>query len=193
MSYTPAVAAILVPDLDVVLPVADIDEGRVLMRRDGVIVGTTALRCVSQYVSGVGTSGTPGTAMTVITRPVFADTLSSVGDRLHIRAYFATNSASPIVATLAVGPSGSEVAIASGTHFGGTTWGMLDCDLQYIDATHANVMEHTDGELGPITAANVAGFAWDAAQQAIVTQGSQGTNFVTVYAVFVDLIPLPVP
>jgi len=146
----------------------------------------------STYVSATGTAGTANTDMTVITRTLNADIMIANKDRLRIRVYFFANSLAPIVMTLKLGPGASEVAIADITHSGGTSSGLVESWLHYIDSTHANVIEQEPGGLGNLSAINVSGFTWNAAQNIIITQNAVIGNFITVYGIFVDYLPLGV-
>jgi hypothetical protein len=150
------------------------------------------LSTVTTYVSGTGTAGTSNSAMTVISRTLAANTLTQLGDRLRVRVYFFANTAAPIIATLKIGPAAAEVTISHVTHSGGAASGLTECWLHYIDNTHANIIEGELGVLGALTAPNVAGFAWNGAQNVLVTQDAVVGNYITVYGVFVDVLPLGV-
>ena len=115
--------------------------------------------------------------------------LTQVGDRLRIRCYFFANAASPIIATGKVGPAASEVTVAAITHSGGTSSGLWEVWMHYIDNTHANVIEQIGGTLGPNTVVNEAGYTWNATQNILVTQNAVAGNFITVYGIFVDYLP----
>lgn len=147
------------------------------------------LSTATTYISGTGTVGTSGTAMTVISRTLAANSLTQVGDRTRIRAYFFANSAAPIVASVVVGISGSGVTTSHTTHSGAGASGLNECWLHYIDATHANIIEQEQGMLGVLSAPNVAGFSWTSAQEIAIKQDGVGGNFLTVYGVVVDILP----
>lgn len=147
------------------------------------------LSTTATYVSSTGTAGTANTAMTVLTRTLAANVMTQVGDRLRIRTYFFANTASPIVAATKVGPAASEVTTADVSHSGGSASGLTECWLHYIDNTHANIIEQEVGALGALTAINVAGFTWNAQQNIIITQTAVAGNYITVYGVFVDVLP----
>lgn len=137
------------------------------------------------YVSGSGTSGTANTAMTVITRSIDADALSIVGDRMRIRIYFFKSIGSPMDVTVAL----NGVPISDVTLIGGpNSPGLAECWLHYIDNTHSNIIEQEPG-VGNLTATNVAGFSWNTSMNITVSQNAIASNFITVYGVFVDVLP----
>lgn len=141
------------------------------------------------YVSGTGTAGTANTAQTVKTQTIAANTLTQVGDRMRVRIYFFANTAAPIVATGKIGPAASEVTVCNITHSGASAPDLIECWIHYIDNTHANIIEQELGALGAISAVNVAGFTWNASQNLIVTQNAVAGNFITVFGIFVDVMP----
>lgn len=161
--------------------------GLISKKTQGVHGASTAT-----YVSGTGTAGTANTAMTVLTRTLPANSLAVLGDRIRLRVYFFANSVSPIIANLKIGPAASEVTVGTMTHTGGPASGLFEIWVHYIDNTHVNIIEQIGGTLGANTATNVAGFVHNAAQNVIVTQNAVTGNFITVYGVFVDLLPLAV-
>lgn len=147
----------------------------------------------STYVSGTGTAGTANTAQTVITRTLPANTLTQVGDRLRVRLWFYANSGAGIVATTKIGPAASEVNVGDVTHTGGASFNLIESWMHYIDNTHCNITEQeSGGTIGGVSAINVAGFTWDAAQNIIITQDAVSGNFITVFGIFVDVFPLGV-
>lgn len=141
--------------------------------------------CSSTYVSGTGTAGSANTAQTIITRALTANTLIQVGDRIRIRVYSFANAAAPIIATAKI----NGVSIANLTISSAIVPVVVECYLHYIDNTHANVLEVETGALGSLSAVNVAGFSWNSSQNITVEQSAVVGNFVTVYGIFVDVLP----
>jgi hypothetical protein len=150
------------------------------------------LSTVTTYVSGTGTIGTSNTNMIVLDRTLAANTLAQVGDRTRIRVYFFANSAAPITVALLVGQFASGVTVSHITHSGAGASGLTEAWLHYIDNTHANVIEQELGVLGGLSAPNVAGFAWGSTQSVMVRQDAVAGNYITVYGVVVDVLPLGV-
>lgn len=137
------------------------------------------------YVSGSGTAGTANTAMVVLTRTVLGKSLTTVGDRIRFRIYFFKSIGSPISVTVAL----NGVNIADATLIGGpNSPGLAECWVHYIDNTHANIIEQ-EPTLGNLTATNIAGFDWDSDMNISVSQSAEASNFITVYGVFVDVLP----
>lgn len=140
------------------------------------------------YISGTGTAGTVNTAMTLLTVVLPADTLTVVGDRMRIRTYFNATAGATIVGETDI----NAVPVAHTTHAGGASLNLTECWLHYIDATHANIIEQEVGALGALSAANVAGFNWAAAQDIIFTQTAVAAKAITLFALIVDVFPLGV-
>ncbi len=139
---------------------------------------------VTTYVSGTGTAGTDNTAMTVLARTLAANIMAELGDRVRIRGYFQATGGAPCVGTIKL----NTVEVAS-ISVVSTNFQAIECWLHYIDATHANIIEqHPDG-LGALSAANVAGFTWTAAQSLIFTQDAVPGQHLTIYFLAVDFFP----
>jgi hypothetical protein len=153
---------------------------------EGLHKSTTAT-----YVSATGSAGAVNTAQTVLSRTLPANSLRQVGDRLRVRAYFLTDGGAGIDCSIKLGPLASEVLVSNITHTGAGTFDVVETWLHYIDDTHANLIEQYPGGggLGALTAINVAGFDWDANQSIIITQSASASNFITVYGMFVDIMP----
>lgn len=141
------------------------------------------------YISGVGTAGTDNTAQTVKSLTLAANTLTQVGDRLRIRAYWTGDNGSPITGSCKIGPSGSEVLVSHTTDGGAATLQLNEVWMHYIDNTHANIIENEAGALGALSAPNVAGFTWNASQDIIFTQDAIANNHTIIYALIVDVFP----
>lgn len=168
----------------------DIDDKIATHNLDASTHATMHRSTPSTYISGTGTAGADNTAQTVKSVSLAANTMTQVGDRLRVRVFWRGDTGTPITATLKVGPSGAEVTVASGTDAGGVSLFEAEAWLHYIDNTHANVIE--TGAIPatrPNSAANVAGFTWDAAQVILVAQDAIANNHVVVYAIIVDLMP----
>jgi len=141
--------------------------------------------CSATYVSGTGTAGTANTAQTVITRTLPANTLTQFGDRVRIRIYLFSAINTGIVATVKV----NGVSVANFSLTTPTVPDVLECHLHYIDDTHANILEEEVGAIGSLSAINVPGFSFSGSQNITVEQTAVINNFVTIYGVFVDILP----
>jgi len=138
------------------------------------------------YISGTGTAGADGTAQTVKTVSLTANSLTQVGDRLRIRVYWRGDTGAPITATVQV----NSVTVSAATDSGTSSYFVTECYLHYIDSTHANILENGSyPATGANTAANVAGFAWTSAQNIDVLQNNVVENHIVVLAVIVDIFP----
>lgn len=141
------------------------------------------------YISGTGTAGVDNTAQTVKGITLAANTLTQVGDRMRIRAYWSGDTGSPVTGSTKIGPSGSEVLVSNTTDGGAATLQINEAWLHYIDNTHANIIENESGALGALSAPNVAGFTWNASQSIIFTQDAISNNHTIIYALIVDVFP----
>lgn len=141
------------------------------------------------YISGTGTAGIDGSAMTVKSVALPANTLTQVGDRMRVRMYWTGDNGSPVTGSTSVGPAGSEVLVSHTTDGGAATLQLNETWLHYIDNTHANIIENEAGALGALSAPNVAGFTWNAAQVIIFTQDNVANNHCILYAMIVDVFP----
>jgi hypothetical protein len=139
------------------------------------------------YISGTGTAGVDNTAQTVKSIVLAANTLIEVGDRMRVRSYWKGDTGSPITGATKVGPAGSEVLCSDTTDAGVTTLQINEAWLHYIDNTHANIIENEAGGLGAVSATNVAGFTWNAAQVVIFTQTQVANNHCVLFALIVDI------
>lgn len=52
-----------------------------------------------------------------------------------------------------------------------------------------NIIENEAGALGALSAANVAGFTWNASQAIIFTQSNAANNHAVLFAMIVDVYP----
>lgn len=141
------------------------------------------------YISGTGTEGSDETAQTVKSLTLPANTLTQVGDRMRVQAYWRGDTGAAITGTIKLGPAAAEVSIADITDAGGATLFGSEAWLHYIDNTHTNIMEQEAGALGALSAANKDGFTWNAEQLIIVTQNAIAFNHIVVYALIVDVFP----
>lgn len=152
-------------------------------------VRTLHASSAATYISGTGTAGTDGTAMTVKTVTLPANTLTQVGDRLHVRTYWKGDTGSAITGSVLLGPAAAEVLISHTTDSGATDLQINETWLHYIDATHANIIENEAGALGALSDVNVAGFGWAADQSILFTQSNAGNNHCVLYAFIIDVFP----
>lgn len=136
-------------------------------------------------ITGTGLHGVDNTAMTVSTKTIPANTLYQLGDRMRVRAYWTGDVGTGITLSIKV----NGVLIGHTTDTGGSDFQINETWLHYIDATHANIIEDENGALGILSAANVAGFNWAAAQNFTAEQNQVGNNHCIVYALIVDIFP----
>lgn len=138
------------------------------------------------YISGSGTAGADGTAQTVKTVVLTANSLTQVGDRVRIRTYWRGDTGAPITATVQV----NGVTTAASTDSGAASFFVTENYLHYVDATHANILEGgAYPATGTNTAANVAGFNFAADQNIDVLQNNVADNHIVVLAIIVDVFP----
>ena len=141
------------------------------------------------YISGTGTAGADNTAQTVKSVTLPADSLTQVGDRLRVRVYWTGDTGANITGTTKLGPASTEVTIATTTDVGAASLQVNEAWLHYIDNTHANIIENEAGAIGAVSAVNVAGFTWNAAQNVLIAQDAAVANHVIVYALIIDVFP----
>lgn len=153
---------------------------------DALPVGGTHRSSSATLISGVGIHGTDATVMTISTRTLPANTIYQVGDRIRVRAYWIGDTGNAVTLTIKI----------NGTLIGHTTdstgapdFQVNESWLHYVDATHANIIEVESGALGPVSAANVAGFNWAASQNLTAEQDSVFNNHAILYALIVDVFP----
>lgn len=133
-----------------------------------------------------GTAGSDGTAQTVKMVVVTANTLTQAGDRLRIRSFWTGDTGGAITGTTTL----NGVTIATATDGGFASFFTTEAWLHYVDNTHANLIETgAYPATGTLSAANVAGFAWDADQDVDVDQNLIANNHIIVYAIFLDVFP----
>jgi hypothetical protein len=137
------------------------------------------------YISGTGIAGSDNSAMTLKTVSIPANTLWQVGDRMLVRTYWKGDTGTAVVGTVKV----NGVTVSDTTDAGGATLQLNEAWLHYIDDTHANIIENEAGALGSLSAVNVAGFDWDAAQDCIFTQSASANNHAILYALILDVFP----
>ena len=134
-----------------------------------------------------GTSGNANTAETIITRVLAANALIQAGDRIRIRTWvFITGGAALTITTKLNG-----VTIADIVHTGAAEFDLTEAWLHYVDDTHFNLIEQETGSgLGALSAINVAGSDWDAAQDITIEQNAAAGSYATVYGIFIDIFPI---
>jgi len=180
-THTPSAAAPLVVD-SLTGDLYSLATGDVVVRtRHTGLVRTLA----TNYVSGTGTAGADNTAQDVVTIAVAANTLTQLGDRMRMRAYWRGDTGIGITGTLKL----NGVTISHSLDLGTATLQVNEAWLHYIDATHANIIENEAGGVGPVSAPNVAGFAWSAAQNLVISQDQIINNHIVVFFLAVDIFP----
>lgn len=140
---------------------------------------------VCSYISGTGTSGTDNTAMAVKTVVLPAGSLTQVGDRCRIRSYWTGDTGTPVTGTVAI----NGVTISHTTDGGGATLQLNESLIDYLDNTHANIIEKEAGTLGAASSPNVAGFTWASNQNVTISQDAIGNNHIIVYALIIEVFP----
>jgi len=140
------------------------------------------------YISGTGTAGADNTAQTIKTLVLPANTLTQVGDRMRTRAYYQATAGPNITGAVKVGPAAAEVLIGDLAVIG-TGLAVVESWLHYIDNTHANIIENESGALGGLSAANAAGYTWNASQNIIFTQNAVVGQHLNLLALIVDVFP----
>jgi hypothetical protein len=138
----------------------------------------------TNYISGTGTAGVDNTAQTVVTVAIAANTLTQVGDQLQLLSYWRGDTGAAITGTLALNGG----TVGNTTDAGGTALQLCETWLQYVDATHANVLEYEAGALGAVSAANVAGFNWAASQNLTLAQNAIVANHIVVFSLTAEAL-----
>lgn len=151
----------------------------------GGLIGSAHLASADTYISGTGTAGTDNTATTIMTITLAANKLTQVGDRVRIRCYWSGTTGTNLIGTAKL----NNVTISHTTDGGAASMQINEVWLHYIDNTHANIIEMENGTLGDLSAANVAGFSWNTAQDLIFTQNQASSNHAVLYAIIIDYMP----
>lgn len=152
---------------------------------DSLPSGGTHRSSLTTLISGTGVAGVDNTAMTLSTRTIPANTIYQVGDRIRVRVYWTGDTGTGITLTIKI----NGVLIGHTTDGGAADFQVNESWLHYIDATHANIIEVEGGSLGPVSAANVAGFNWVGAQNLTAEQNQIGNNHCVLHALIVDVFP----
>lgn len=137
------------------------------------------------YIDGTGTAGTDANPQTVKSITLPANSITQVGDRVRVRAYWRGDDGTAITGTTTV----NGVTVSHSTDVGGTSFFINEVYLHYVDNTHANIIETENGALGDLSAANVAGFDWDSNQTINIDQTNSANNHIVVIAIIVDVFP----
>lgn len=137
------------------------------------------------YISGTGTAGTDNTAQTLITVVLPANSLTQVGDRIRIRAYWTGDNGTAITATTSI----NGVPVGDTTDAGAASLQICESWIHYIDNTHGNIIEQEGGALGNLSAPNVSGFDWDSNQNITFAQNQIANNHCILYALIIDIFP----
>jgi hypothetical protein len=150
---------------------------------DNGFVQTTAFTFVTGSVDSFGVDNTADTIFTK-TFPAVNGRMHELGDRIRVRAYYQATSGAPIVGSLRLnGVLIADLSVSTDALAVNEAW------LHYIDNTHANIIEQHPGDLGALSAVNVAGFDWDSNQTVIFTQDMVSGNHLVVYMVAIDFFP----
>ncbi len=148
--------------------------------------GPTAHRQLPiSYISATGTAGVDNTAQVVKSISLPANTLTQVGDRLRIRAYWTGTTGTAVTGTLSL----NAVTIGHTTDAGAANLQTDESYVHYIDNTHANIIEDENGTLGAVSAINVVGFDFASPQTIALSQDAIANNHIIVYEIIVDLFP----
>ena len=138
----------------------------------------------TNYVSGTGTAGVDNTAQAVVTIAVAANTLTQLGDRLRVRAYWRGDTGAGVTGTITL----NGVQVSHTTDGGAASLQVNEAWLHYIDATHANIISMDGGVLDPVTSNNnVAGFNWAANQNITMSQDKILNNHIVVFFLSADV------
>jgi hypothetical protein len=129
----------------------------------------------TSYIDGTGTAGADGTAQTVKTIAIPANTLTQVGDSIWFEFGFRPDTGTALAATGTV----NGVTVMSFTTATDAVLLRRVFILEYIDSTHANLWWLTAGGVG---SANLAGFDWTASQDVDIDQNNIANNHLVVYS-----------
>lgn len=145
----------------------------------------------TNYISGTGTAGADNTAQTVKTISVPANTLTQVGDQLHIRIFWRADTGTGVIGTITL--NGVSVGFTtSGTI---TETSFLDTYLSYVDSTHANIRAFGRASGGgfnynsTVSVENTAGFDWTIAQDLDFDQSAVLANHAVVFEMVGTVYP----
>lgn len=152
---------------------------------DGINLKSAHISTNVTYISGTGTAGIDNTAMVVKSMTIPANTLKQVGDRIRIRGYWEGDTGPAITLTCTL----NGVTIAHITDLGAANLQLNEVWLQYIDNTHANIIEMENGVLGNLSDNNVVGFDWNSDQTLDCSQDAVLGNHIILYTEIVDLFP----
>jgi hypothetical protein len=149
------------------------------------VVSVAAKTLSVSYVDGAGTVGVDNTAQTVKSIVIAANTLTKVGDRLRIRALYKPDTGTALAMLMTMNAV-SIAGVATGT---GAAYEVVEVTLDYIDATHANIVAIVNNAIDATrTALNVAGFNWAAAQTLLISQDQIANNHLIVASLIADAI-----
>jgi hypothetical protein len=146
----------------------------------------------TSYVDGTGTAGTDNTAMTVKSVNIDADTLTQVGDRVHISVKYKTDTGTALAPTMTVNGVTTVAVTATATDASVHT---METWLSYIDSTHANVTSWWRAANGAVaqevtnSGSNVASFAWGSVQAVNIVQNAIANNRIIVTEIVMTVYP----
>ena len=140
------------------------------------------------FASPNGVAGADGAAAALATIVIPANTLTKIGDRLRIYAYFQASGAGPITAALKLGPPGAEVTIGD-LIVSNSALALIQCGVLYTAQRRAHVIEEEAGAVGASSGVNVQGFMWTSDSNLIFTQSQVVGQHLTLYSLIVDIFP----
>lgn len=163
-------------------------------------IGATTLKAASipfplstNYRSATGTAGVDNTAQTVKSISIPANTLTQLGDSIILTSVFRPDTGTALTPAVTV----NGVNVGSTTSGTAAAYQSFEIMLEYIDATHANIITLRINSNGaksqdPVTAPNVAGFDWTSAQNFSTDQNAISDNHLVVISMTGLVIPKPV-
>jgi hypothetical protein len=165
------------------IPGSDGEDGELSVVVQAPALLPTIFVLSNTFVSDVGVAGVDNTAQTVKTIVIPANTLTRLGDRLRVQAFWRGDTGGAITATLAL----NTVAVAATTDGGAATPEVVEGWLHYVDNTHAHIISIVNGAMSTTASAfNVAGFNWSTDQNLDVAQDAIGNNHIVVFSVIAD-------
>lgn len=133
-----------------------------------------------------GATGVDGTAQTVKTIVIPANSMTQRGDRIRLRSYWTGDNGGPITGTAKL----NGITVGTATDGGTASFFTIEAWLHYVDSTHATIIESGSyPATGAASAANVAGFTWDTDQDFDLDQNSVGNNHIVVFFHAADVFP----
>jgi len=136
------------------------------------------------YVAGFGTptSGTDNTAMFVKSLALPANTLTRVGDRIHIMCSYKATTGGIIEGDLTL----NGVALSS-VFVNNADLVRMEVYLEYVNSTTANIIDLISSN----TAVQVGSFDFTASQDLVIAQTAVASQHIDIYSLTVDFLPMP--